>query len=204
MLKWQESSDGFKMVTPHEDQPHKNACLTASIRNQDPEKCGAVLVVKRHVQEAAKTLGLLGLLAVLEGRTDDQDKLLEREILTNQGILEWLCNHSDPQYRLTGKFLQVFGDTSDLWDKRGLTIPTRNTYAQTLKYLVEAAAGKSIRQPCAPAGKTLGMPTNLLFVNSANVCARGTHLTCCPDMPFKERNVGLYLCRRFLEINMSN
>jgi hypothetical protein len=63
--------------------------------------------------------------------------------------------------------------------------------------LLEAAVGADLRHASPPAGKTLGMPSNLLFVNGANLCARHTHKICFPNEPVKERNVGTYPCEGY-------
>ena len=152
---------------------------------------------KPHIQAAATALNMAGIMAVLAGRTDDQDKLKEREVLTNSKLCDLLRNHEDPEYRKTGQILQVFSGLTDCWDRSGLNKQTRDMYAQNFDDLFEAVAGTQLRLPVAPAGKTLGMSSNLLFVLSANLSSRRAFQVAFPDQPFKERNVGTYACEGY-------
>lgn len=184
-------------MLPHEDQPHKDACVVAYIRNQSTSQGGALLLPKAHIRAAAEALNLRGILAVLDGRTDDQDKLREREILTNKSIRDWLCNHSNPEYRRTGQLLVVFGNLSDMWDRSGLNDLTRKEHGEVYMALFEALAGKLLRLPSGMPAKILGISANLLFVLCANVCSHRVYKTCFPNELMKERNVGTYACEGF-------
>ena len=171
--------------------------MVASIRNQDASKGGTFLLPKQHILDAATALNMAGIMAVLAGRTDDQDKLKEREVLTNSNLRDWLRNHEDPEYRKTGQILQAFSGLTDCWDRSGLDKQTRDMYAQNFNDLFEAAAGTQLRLPVAPPGKTLGMSSNLLFVLSANLSSRRAFQVAFPDQPLKERNVGTYACEGY-------
>lgn len=171
--------------------------MVASIRNQDASKGGTFLLPKQHILDAATALNMAGIMAALAGRTDDQDKLKEREVLTNPDVRDWLCNHEDPEYRKTGQILQAFGGLTDCWDRRGLNKQTRDMHAQNFDDLFEAVAGTQLRLPAAPAGKTFGMSSNLLFVLSANSSSRRAFQVAYPDQPFNERNVGTYACEGY-------
>jgi hypothetical protein len=61
----------------------------------------------------------------------------------------------------------------------------------------EAVAGEKLKLAMAPAGKTLGIPSNLLFVLHANLCARRAFQICFPGEFLKERNVGTYCCEGY-------
>ena len=194
---WQKSDEGFKLELPHEDQPHKDACVVASIRNQGTKTCGPLLLPKTHIREAAEALKLAGIMAVLDGRTDDQDKLREREVLTNKSIGDWLLNHNDQDYQLTGQVLNVLRGMVDLWDRSGLNNPTRDAYAAETMDLLEAVIGNGLRLASGPGGKTFCTPSNLLFVLGANLSSQNAFLIIFPDEPLKERNVGTYCCEGF-------